>query len=300
MEYNEELERQRALEEIAKQGLTPEQLQMAKMQKLQAMGLPIPLPKPAGQQSVRNVKNPAAMSKLEEIKRGANKNFFKKVELISDGVMPDKIDKVLSSMESKPNSPSGHKQGVSAPIDEGLPPIKPLPSEFKNIEDELYGNSNKPGTSVIGNPYQQGPISEEQAIYNAQAIKNKFFATVEQKQAAALAQQQQFVQQPYIPPVALPTIPVAVATTTPNIHSGMYLIDEEDLKKKIISISSQVAKKISEQTIKTVLSEYLKISKNTIVETEKIKKAELVGENTVKIDGKVYKLVPQASKKASE
>ena len=67
---------------------------------------------------------------------------------------------------------------------------------------------------------------------------------------------------------------------------------EEEFKKKVISLSTAVAKKISASMIKKIILEYVKSGKDIIVESKSIKKAEIIGKNKVRIEGKIYKLTP--------
>lgn len=169
-------------------------------------------------------------------------------------------------------------------------------------------------------------------------LKSQFAKTTQEKlKQQQLLQQQQMQQQPYpgyvpapgypaqpyqqypypvqpisgqqYPPQQIPNQPYPNPTTVPHnqpyvqpvIPQGMIVINEEDLKKKIINISSQIVKKyteaiaekVSEQMIRKVLSEYVKQPKPTLNETSNIKQAEVIGNNTVKIDGQVYTLVPK-------
>jgi hypothetical protein len=63
-------------------------------------------------------------------------------------------------------------------------------------------------------------------------------------------------------------------------------LTESELEEKIVSISKEVSKKM----IKSVLLEFSKSSGGLIIESKNVKKAEVVGRNKVKIDGKTYKL----------
>ncbi len=73
------------------------------------------------------------------------------------------------------------------------------------------------------------------------------------------------------------------------VPSGYKLINETELKDTITSISSQLIKKF--------MSEFLTSQPSLIKESEKIKKAEVVREDIVKIDGKLFKLTPVTLKK---
>jgi hypothetical protein len=65
-------------------------------------------------------------------------------------------------------------------------------------------------------------------------------------------------------------------------------INEEDLMQKM----EEIAKKVSTDMIKKVITELSKSEGGLIFESKKIRKAEVVGKNKVKIGGKVYSLTP--------
>jgi predicted P-loop ATPase/GTPase len=68
-------------------------------------------------------------------------------------------------------------------------------------------------------------------------------------------------------------------------------LTEAELTEKI----TEIAKEISKNMIKTVLTEFSKKEGGIIVESKNIKKAEIVGKNKVKIGNTIYevKKVPQ-------
>ena len=63
-------------------------------------------------------------------------------------------------------------------------------------------------------------------------------------------------------------------------------LTEVELNEKITNIAKDISKKM----IKSVLLEFSKSSGGLIVESKNVKKAEIVGKNKVKINGKTYKL----------
>ena len=75
----------------------------------------------------------------------------------------------------------------------------------------------------------------------------------------------------------------------------MVMDVSEQIALKLINemtseIATEVAKKTAIQTTKNIILEFGKNGKSILVETAKIKKAEIVADNKVKIDGKFYKL----------
>jgi hypothetical protein len=78
--------------------------------------------------------------------------------------------------------------------------------------------------------------------------------------------------------------------STQNFIGGIQLTEAE-LTEKI----TEIAKEISKNMIKTVLTEFSKKEGGIIVESKNVKKAEIVGKNKVKIGNTIYevKKVPQ-------
>jgi len=70
-----------------------------------------------------------------------------------------------------------------------------------------------------------------------------------------------------------------------NVIGGIQLTEAE-LTEKI----TEIAKEISKNMIKTVLTEFSKKEGGIIVESKNIKKAEIVGKNKVKIGGQIYEV----------
>ena len=289
--------------------------QQRKLKMFQENGYPIPMP------VVTSVGNPAILNKIQQIKAGLKKNEFE--DIIYKEVNNPNAHVNVPLTRKPQHRPQGSTQKPGGPPAPELFSAAPMGMDSSLLEAErlMFGDVT-PSRPTIMRPQTQGPVgpgnriaelsqpTEEEASYATQNIIQKFHSTVAQKQAA-LQQQQSMMQQnapmidqshQFYPPQQPVQMPYGAQgqygypAPQPILPQGSIIINEEDLKKKIINISSQVAKKISEQMIKTVLSEYLKQSKNTIVESERVKKAEVVGENVVKIDGKIFKLVPATVK----
>ncbi len=308
-EYNQPPQRQLTEEEKFN-------LQQKKLQNLQKAGMTHIPQAPINPGFVSKTGSPTAMSKLDEIKRGMKKGEFSKIIYQGDKIPMDKSQQQQMQQRAAQQRRGGNpaqQQQVSSSTAPTAPPsqlfekIAPVYSnELAEAERILNGDLgmsvSRPGQSFNRADLANQPQGPDDG--GADFVRNfapKFYSSLQEKQrqqAQVPVQENQYYQQQdsyqpqpgFQPPIAAPA----------QIKSGMIIIDEEDLKKKIISISTQVSKKVAEQMIKSVLSEYLKISKNTIVESEKVKKAEIVGENVVKIDGKLFKLVPATVKKVSE
>lgn len=270
--------------------------------------------------TVMTVKNPSALKKLEDIKRGAFKSTFN--EIVKKPNMAD--NKIGMNYEEKTPIPRGSQEPVQQTMK--APTLfeeRPVPSRDLDEASILFGDSGLSQTKPIMTNNQQmnyAPgqrVNEIQNDYNddgsafVQETRSKFHSNMQQK---IRSQQQQYYQQSPVDqyyqqqpsqPVVQPGYNQAAPTVImPQLQQGLVVFNEEDLKKKIISYATQIAKKVSEQMIKSVLNEYMSQKKNPIVESDNIKKAEVVGENIVKIEGQIFKLVPAAvktpTKKVSE
>ena len=308
MEYNEEAVPQFSISDESKRLQQEKKLKM-----FQENGYPMPMP-------VVSAAHPAILNKIQQIKAGLKKNEFndiiyKEVQDVNAPVhMNVPLNKKAQQQQRRPGTDAAPKAGGIPPPELFHAAPQGMDSSLMEAERILFGDTG-PAKPVARQPIQGQTYAgvgnrinelaqptDEEAAYNTQNIVQKFHANISQKQAALQQQQAMMQQQPMVNPNQFYNgqqpvqMPYPYPVQQPMLPPGTMLVNEEDLKKKIINISTQVAKKISENMIKTVLSEYLKQSKNTIVESERVKKAEVVGENIVKIDGKIFKLVPATVK----
>lgn len=78
-----------------------------------------------------------------------------------------------------------------------------------------------------------------------------------------------------------------------NVPQGQKLINESELNEAITLISTDVCKKL----IKQFMGEFLTSQPELIKENEKIKKAEIVKEDIIKMEGRYFKIVPVTVRK---
>jgi prophage antirepressor-like protein len=78
--------------------------------------------------------------------------------------------------------------------------------------------------------------------------------------------------------------------TSNYLQSGMIILNEEDLKKKIIEIAKPIAKQVASEVIKEVLKEYAKKSNKSLV-SEKKQDIQMLPSGKVIIAGKTFKLI---------
>jgi len=72
---------------------------------------------------------------------------------------------------------------------------------------------------------------------------------------------------------------------------------ENTSQAELTKMITEISTKVSKTMIESVLEDFLKNKKENIVESEKIKKAEIIKENLVKIENQYYKLTPVTVKK---
>jgi hypothetical protein len=260
MENNDlELLNQENLENIMEGEQSQEaQINKDRLKKFQEMGIPMPLI-PVG--------NPIASSRpgnspvhklLEEIKKGNKKSFFKTID---EKATPASKFTPLPVPKNKRQKPNQQAPAVNAPKLEEF-----QVSGLNLNENELLGLTSRPSyssTPILDKNFNKISENDYLAGVPETDIRTKFHQRMQEKGVQ----------------------PVAVKNEGQVLH-----MTEEEFKKKVISISKQVAEIVSKQMIKNVIIEYAKAGQDIIVESKKIKKAEIVDKNKVKIDGKVYKL----------
>lgn len=241
-----------------------QQLKEEKIRRFKEMGIPVPMTPLNPSEIQVPVKNTAFASKLAAIKNGLKKEeiipFIAKAEGIKEFSSNLPIPKNNKNKQQNSNMQNAAKGNAPALKEFGVE----SGGDFSLYEKTLLGEDNSKQSSVP-NPrnFTDTRIPDESGTQFLNEFKGKFRDALHNKQRTAQEAQA--------------TIP-----------EGYSLINDEDLTNKIISISS----KISKEMIKKVLSEYISQKGKTIVESDKVKKAEVVGENLVKINGKVFKLTP--------
>ena len=218
--------------------------------------LGIPMPMEPVKNAPKTAANPEVASKLDEIRNGGLKNQYAKF-----------IEKEGSPKSSSnlPPPKVGNKQGNNAPKEQAFSkPKSSSNNEAQMLESILYGDSTS------SNAYSTNEVSEfGPSNVDTRSILKK---RLEEKQNQ-VNQSNEYTQY-----------------SSANKNSST--LNEEELENKIISIATEVAQRISKNMIKQVLMEYAKTGNGIILESKTVKKAEVVGKNTVKIGGKIFKLTP--------
>lgn len=244
---------------MEQQNLTKEE----RLKKFQEMGIPIPMEKINPLLTSSRPGNSHMHKVLESIKSGAKKSEF-------SGIIETKPNKGFEPLPVNVKSKNKPKQ----PSDK-TPEVKSFSgaakgsAEAKQLESVLFGGAGG-GSSAVST----GANLEENYIKNIpeEDILTKFRERMSNKQ---ITQTNNIVQEQKV-----------------NHQANHFNLSEEEFRRKVISISKQVAMKVSKTMIKNVILEYVKSGQDIIVESTRCKKAEIVDKNKVRIEGKVYKLVP--------
>ena len=271
-------------EQITQQPTTQEQttgnqsVNEERLKKFQEMGIPIPMkPMQPPPSSLRT--NSPKFNIIEQIKSGAKKaeidNFIQKSS-------PNQ--KFQEIPVSKPKYGGQKKQQP----DQNIPQVKTFQSgegagssQAKQIEQMLYGGTSSvtaPSTETA--PGTQNVTLDENYLNNVpqRDIRSAFN---QRMQAKGTVPAQQTTEQQ--------------VTQQTEMGSHVLSMTEEEFKKRVIGISKAVSKKVSADMIKKIILEYVKSGQDIIVESKSTKKAEIIGKNKVRIEGKIYKLTPIAT-----
>lgn len=287
-------------------------LRIQRMQKFQSMGIPTPQAPQVAISTVHTIKDPRMLEIFNAVKSGAKRKEFSKI--VHQGEKPLPASQHLNrQQQARQAGRNGNQPESTRPINkvELFQEAPVFNNDLAEAERILNGDFDTPRRPANpANPNQLPPVDRQGLTYEnmndgdngarfTNEFKTKFHSTLQEKQRNVQYQQpavnpqhgytQQYQPQPQN--VQYPNSPI--------IQSGMIVISEEDLKKKIINYSSQICKKIVEQVINTEIAQVKKLltefvkqqgGKGTITETATIKKAEIVGNNSIKMNGKIYKL----------
>ena len=247
-----------------------------RIRKFRDMGIPMPMAPVDPASSVGSVKNTEFAKKLAAIKNGTKKeelNTFIEKEKAQAGFMPLEL----------PSKKTSNTKPQNQPVNEGIKKPAISGPSFDLYEKALYGDSSTvdfhetPNTSVASRNYSSDIVSENTGSDFIHDIRNR------------LAEKFTKVANPAQKISSVNGQVVLNENNSQNIPNGDKLINENELKETITSISSQLIKKF--------MTEFLTSEPGLIKENEKIKKAEIVKEDIVKIDGKFFKLTPVTLKK---
>lgn len=242
-------------------------IQKSKIEKFRAMGIPIPMEKPAFEQPVVNVKDPKMLQRINEIKNGAKKGEFKS---IISTTKEDKNFKPLPEPKIKGN-PKAPQAQREVPKLQGFSPA--ASSSELALAESLFDD-----TPVMAPKTNYGSgqrlLEAENPDSMGSNFLNDFRARLQAKASSS-----------------------GVATTSNSSSFGFKeqyspnnSMDLNEVQTIAQSVASEVAKKVATETIKTVLDGYL--SQKTNLNENQKNTFKKVKDDIVLIEGKYYKLVP--------
>lgn len=237
-----------------------------KQERFKSLGIPIPMDKSAFEQPVVNVKDPKMLERINQIKNGAKKGEFNAI--LSTGEK--------NGFKPIPEPKKRHNQPITqesrAPKIESFNPL-PKNREAELLEKMFSGESDGDRLAQVPKANSGERITES---FNQDSTGSDFLRDFRSR------------------------IQSKVNTTgiTPNNQgygfkesaANSQNFNIQELENKIQSISSDIAKKVALDTVKTVLGEYL--SKKTELNENAGNTFQKVKDDIVKIEGKYYKLVP--------
>jgi len=224
------------------------------------LGIPTPIEKPAFDQPVVNVKDPKMLQRINEIKNGAKKGEFNEILTVGD----KKGFKPLPEPKKRTPNKSENSDG-KAPALANFTPISN--NKEMDVYDKLF-SADAPSSTYSRNSSGSRLQEEVETDNNGTDFLNNFRQKLQSRVAS---------------------------TSNPVTNSGFGIktqyeqpkIDLQEIESKIYQISSEVAKKIAQETIDQVLNQYL--SKKTNLSENTFKK---VKDDIIKIGDKYYKITP--------
>jgi hypothetical protein len=227
-----------------------------RLKKFQQLGIPVPTS--TEEVSFQTVKNKDMLLKLEQIKRGAKKNDFKEIIQKTEGIILNETP-VNNQNYNNNNQKKGFQIKNHVPLQNFTPTT--TNSEAIAMERMLYGDDNSFS--------QNQNINESTDSYPLTDYRQKLEERLSKKNPSN--------------------------ETSPYLKNSLAAknisIQEEQIFEMVSEISKKVAAETAKETVKKIILEFAKSGKEILVESTRIKKAEIVAKDKVKIDGKIYKLV---------
>lgn len=253
-------------------------------QRLKAMGLPTPVT-PIVPSGVGNIKDPAMLKRIQEIRSGTHKKEFKEFENKANGKPVFEEIPVQQPKQRQTNQPQNK---IHVPLEEFSAQRDPNIDALDRIFDFDGGSrsvANNRQQTVNGLKEDFNSQIEDGGKNFSNDFRNKLHNRLREKE-------QQIGENTYTNTYSQPA-------AMPALQSGMIILNEEDLKKKIIEIAKPIAKQVATEVIKQVLTEYAKgktgaTQKPVVSETKSNNTAtvEILSDGKIKIGNKTFKLSP--------
>ena len=243
-----------------------------RVKKFRDMGIPMPMAPVDPGMAQGPVKNTEFAKKLAAIKGGAIKetvDVFLEKEKAQTGFVPLEVSKRNNPSEKQQQQPKNiSKPQVSGP-------------SFDLYEKALYGGDS----NSVSESYERQSASPRSyaSDFNDDNNGSEFMDSLKNRLA------EKFTKSPQTQVKGQVLMNENSIRNQNVVQPGQMVINESQLRETITTISTQLIKKF--------MSEFLTSEPSLIKESDKIKKAEIVQEGVVKIDGKFFKLTPVTLKK---
>lgn len=233
-----------------------------KQERFKNLGIPMPIEKPNFDQPLVNVKDPKMLQRINEIKNGGKKNEFNELLSIGEKNGFQAIPEPKKKINNKPTS------DTKAPALESFSP-KSSGGEL-DMYEKLF-SAETPSIPVQNNKPGQRIQEERNIDDNGSNFLNNFRQKLQSKAMSNGVQVQ----------------PVSNSSFGFKNENENKSIDFNEIENKIYEISTEVSKKIAEETVKQVLDRYLLKKQNLQENTyQKVK------DDIIKIGDKYFKITP--------
>ena len=269
-------------------------------EKYKKMGIPMPLPTneiATTPSQIAEAKGNPMWAKLEAIKKGANKGTFQNIIA--------KSEKITHPNAPPPSMPVNKKTGQQ-PVTKSvaLESFQVAKTKEDYEIERMLGGGGYSEPSVVYNPQNPQAPPTQQQLYEAQIpnteaygppssmdyqtkmaerLKEKYGVQLQPKANAVVQQSQSgLINEAYVKK--------ELHELEDRMQDMIMDVAETFAKKMVEEFATKIARETAKDTVKKIIIELAKSGKNIIVESNKVKQAEVVAKDKVKIGGKIYKL----------
>lgn len=239
------------------------------LQRFKSMGIPVPLNPISPEEVQIPVKNKEVAARLAALKSGKNRALIAKVDEIAERNPMNIIAEPLQKPNKKgqQNISEQGSSKIAAPALASFTPTNArMDSEFLEVTSFIEKETVSKPQTAKGNPrhFTENTLPDPTGKQFLTGFRSALKDRLDQKVAEVESQEQM------------------------ELPNGYALVNEEDLRNKIVEIASEVSKSMMTK----VLNEYTAASKKPFVESANVKQLKIVGKNIVEINGKRYNVTP--------
>jgi hypothetical protein len=274
-----------------------QQLREERLHKFKGMGVPTPI-RPIDPATVQSAANPDKLAKLAAIKKGALREMTQKIVSIEKG-NPNQfvaLDVPKPKGNNRIQEQNNHGK-IHIPLAD-IPKIKnAADSEALMMEQMLYGGGG--GGSYVQETYV--PEQPTQAPSPRNSYKASFGSTDDNGSDFLNDFKTRFANKTktsVLPPRKAPNTTLleeddqSQGPLESRGQRGSQMINESEFVQSVQHIAADICKKMIKQVMGEFLLEQSSGKKGVIVESDKVKKAEIIREDLIKMNGKYYKIKP--------